>query len=149
MRRKLGLAEAREGDQELAHELLTRMADNHADFTLTFRRLSELGDERSEEDAAVAELFDQPLFFEDWAVRWRKRCTEETRSERERKTAMRAVNPAFIPRNHRIEEAIQAATGGDFGPFETLLEVLARPYEDQPQHEEYMAPPLPTRHNTK
>jgi uncharacterized protein YdiU (UPF0061 family) len=57
---------------------------------------------------------------------------------------MRAVNPAFIPRNHRVEEVIQAAVNDDdFGPFETLLEVLASPYDDQPDRLEYEAPPLP------
>ena len=144
MRRKLGLIEARDGDQELAHELLTRMADNHADFTLTFRRLSELGDEPSDADSQVSGLFDEPAFFEDWAVRWRNRRESEARGADERRAAMRAVNPAFIPRNHRVEEVIQAAIGeGDFGPFETLLEVLARPYEDQPEHEAYASPPRP------
>jgi uncharacterized protein YdiU (UPF0061 family) len=56
---------------------------------------------------------------------------------------MRSVNPAFIPRNHRVEEVIQAATRGDFGPFETLMEVLASPYEDQPAWHAYAAPPRP------
>jgi len=144
MRQKLGLAESRDGDDELAEELLTRMAGHRADFTLTFRRLSELGDEPSEADASVGSLFEEPAAFDDWAVRWRRRLASEARSFSERRGGMRSVNPAFIPRNHRVEEVIVAATrDGDFGPFETLLEVLASPYEDQPGREEYAAPPRP------
>jgi len=144
MRQKLGLTESRDGDDELAEELLTRMAGHRADFTLTFRRLSELGDEPSEADASVGSLFEEPAAFDDWAVRWRRRLASEARSFSERRGGMRSVNPAFIPRNHRVEEVIVAATrDGDFGPFETLLEVLASPYEDQPGREEYAAPPRP------
>ena len=54
---------------------------------------------------------------------------------------MRSANPAFIPRNHRIEEMIAAATSGDFGPFHRLVRVLARPYDDQPSDAELAAPP--------
>ncbi len=119
------------------------MAGNRADFTLTFRRLSELGDEPSEADASASSLFEQPA-FDDWAVRWRRRLASEVRSFSERRAEMRSVNQAFIPRNHRVEEVIVAATrDGDFRPFETLLEVLASPYEDQPGREEYAAPPRP------
>lgn len=144
LRRKLGLAESREGDQELGVELLKRMADNRADFTLTFRRLSELGDEPSDADASVRSLFEEPAAFDDWAVGWRRRVRSEGRSVAERRADMRSVNPAFIPRNHRIEEVIQAATAkGDFGPFEALLDVLASPHEDQPGREQYAAPPRP------
>jgi uncharacterized protein YdiU (UPF0061 family) len=144
MRRKLGLENSLEGDDELAQELLTRMADNAADFTLTFRRLSELGDEPSDADARVSGLFREPLAFDDWASRWRLRVSRDSRPVAERQSAMRAVNPAFIPRNHRVEEVIQAAVNDDdFGPFETLLEVLASPYDDQPDRLEYEAPPLP------
>jgi uncharacterized protein YdiU (UPF0061 family) len=120
------------------------MAEGRADFTLTFRRLSELGDEPSEADEAVRELFDEPASFDEWAVRWRARLAGEGRPFAERHAAMRAVNPAFIPRNHRVEEVIQAAvTDGDLGPFETLMRVLASPYEDQPEYARYAAPPRP------
>ena len=62
----------------------------------------------------------------------------------ERLAVMRAANPAFIPRNHLVEEAISAAVNnGDFAPFETLLAVLARPYDDQPAFARYAEPPRP------
>jgi uncharacterized protein YdiU (UPF0061 family) len=56
---------------------------------------------------------------------------------------MRRVNPAFIPRNHRVEQAIVAATAGDFAPFEIMVRVLAHPYDDQPEFAHLADPPLP------
>ncbi len=142
--RKLGLAAAREGDLELAQDLLRRMAENSADFTLTFRRLSDLVDSSSRHDESVCGLFEDPATFDEWAVSWRRRLASETRPTAERQAHMRSVNPAFIPRNHRVEEAIKAAVEqGDFEPFEQLIEVLASPYEDQPPHEHYAEPPRP------
>jgi uncharacterized protein YdiU (UPF0061 family) len=143
LRRKLGFSEWRESDDELAQDLLTRMADNRADFTLTFRRLSELGNAPSEADARVNTLFEEPLAFDDWAARWRERLSTDPKSELERQADMRSINPAFIPRNHRVEEVIRAAVNGDLKPFETLLEVLASPYDDQPDRQEYENPPRP------
>jgi uncharacterized protein YdiU (UPF0061 family) len=58
---------------------------------------------------------------------------------------MRKVNSAIIPRNHRVEQALAAAVEhGDFAPFETLLQVLSRPYEDRPEAAPYAAPPEPS-----
>lgn len=142
MQRKLGLTEAREGDAALAQDLLTRMAENAADFTLTFRRLADLDDQRSSSDEAVSGLFEDPAVFDGWAVRWRERIVGEGRSRADRQGGMRSVNPAFIPRNHRVEEAIKAAVEeGDLQPFERLIDVLASPYEDQPSQERYATPP--------
>jgi uncharacterized protein YdiU (UPF0061 family) len=59
---------------------------------------------------------------------------------------MKRANPAFIPRNHRVEQAIEAAVRlRDFGPFELLADVLSRPYDDQPEHAELAAAPGPGR----
>jgi len=142
MRAKLGLAEARAGDRALAEDLLERMAANRADFTLTFRRLADAA--AGEGDAGVRALFAEPAAFDAWAARWRARLAEEAGDPEARGAAMRAVNPAFIPRNHRVEAALAAAVDeGDLGPFEALMEVLARPYEDQPGREAYAEPPGP------
>jgi len=144
MRRKLGLQRAEDGDDALALDLLQRMADQRADFTLTFRRLSDLQDEPSDADTAVGALFSAPAAFDAWAARWRHRLKTESRSFEERRADMRAASPAFIPRNHRVEQVIAAATErADFAPFETLLHVLSTPYDDQPEHEAYAAPPRP------
>ena len=144
LKRKLGLSETLEGDDALAQDLLTRMAENAADFTLTFRRLSDLVDPSARDDRSVSDLFDDPAAFEQWASRWRGRLASEKRPSAECRNDMRSVSPAFIPRNHRIEEVIKAALDdGDFEPFRRLMEVLATPYEDQPSQEQYAAPPRP------
>ncbi len=143
LRRKLGLAEAREGDVELAGGLLGRMAEQRADFTLTFRRLSAVRGDDPATDAGVRTLFAEPEAFDAWAREWRARLASEGRSDEERRAAMRAANPAFIPRNHRVEQAIQAATAGDLGPLDDLLAVVSRPYEDQPERAAYADPPRP------
>ncbi len=144
LRRKLGLAQAREGDMVLAQDLLDRMAQNHADFTLTFRRLSDSAGGRPDDDHAVRSLFDEPAAFDGWAVKWRQRLGEESGTAAARRTAMRAVNPAFVPRNHRVEAALVAAeAGGDYTQFDELLTVLARPYDDQPAFARYADPPRP------
>ncbi|MEQ1613738.1 MAG: protein adenylyltransferase SelO family protein, partial [Hyphomicrobiaceae bacterium] len=143
LRRKLGLLDARPGDLELAQDLLERMAANDADFTLTFRRLCDavLG---AEHDQPVRELFTDPTAFDAWAVKWRERIAGEGQQADARRDAMRLVNPAFIPRNHLIEEVIRAAVDkADFAPFERLLTVLARPYDDQPDAASFAEPPRP------
>ena len=130
LRRKLGLFTERAGDDALAQDLLDRMAANRADFTLTFRRLCAAA-AGPEGDDGVRTLFADPAAYDAWAVAWRERLQEETISEQERAAAMRMANPAFIPRNHRVEAALSAAVERqDFQPFEELLDVVSRPYED-------------------
>ena len=141
--RKIGLVERRPGDLSLAHDLLERMASNGADFTLTFRRLCDAA-ANSDADVAIRGLFANAHAFDEWAARWRERIAEEGGDASDRQAAMRRTNPAFIPRNHLLEEAISAAVSkGDFSLFETLLDVLARPYEDQPNFAPYAEPPQP------
>lgn len=136
LRAKLGLSAERDGDEALADDLLKLMADNKADFTLTFRRLSDLA--ANPRDQGVRDLFIDPTAFDGWAARWRARLAVEPQSPDERRAAMRRVNPAFIPRNHRVEAMIEAALDReDFGPFEEMLRVLSRPYDDQPPFAKY------------
>src|SRR5437588_417706 len=143
LRRKLGLHEERPGDLSLAQDLLERMARNGADFTLIFRRLCDAA-ASPDGDAGVRSLFTDPSSFDDWAARWRHRLAEEGGEANELRAAMRAANPAFIPRNHLVEEAISAAVNdGYFSPFESLLTVLSMPYEDQPAFGSYVNPPRP------
>ncbi|KQP44711.1 protein adenylyltransferase SelO [Methylobacterium sp. Leaf106] len=138
---KLGLSADRDGTVALADDLLARMAKNQADFTLTFRRLCDAA-ERPEADVGVRDLFVDPTEYDAWAVRWRKLLAEGGRNPAATAAAMRAVNPVFIPRNHHVEAMIAAAVErGDFGPFEELLAVLSRPYDDQPAHARYAEAP--------
>ncbi|MFX5701228.1 protein adenylyltransferase SelO family protein, partial [Acinetobacter baumannii] len=88
------------------------MSKNQADFTLTFRRLGDaaLG---AASDESVRGLFIDPTMFDQWAARWRQRTSQEPQAPAERREAMHRVNPAFIPRNHRVEAVIQAAMNDD------------------------------------
>jgi uncharacterized protein YdiU (UPF0061 family) len=143
LRSKLGLFTERNSDQALAQDLLDAMAKNQADFTLTFRRLSDaaLGPDH---DGSVRALFADPTAYDEWAARWRQRTGDEPQDGARRRTAMRAVNPAFIPRNHQVEAVIEAAVNrDDFAPFEELLTALSKPYEDQPAFADYTEPPQP------
>jgi len=124
-------------------DLLESMARNRADFTLTFRRLCDAAEDAAG-DSEVRPLFAEPSAYDDWAARWRQRLGEEPQAAAERAKMMRSVNPAFIPRNHRIEAVIQAAVSrDDYAPFEELLAVLAKPYEEQPASADYENPPEP------
>ena len=74
-------------------------------------------------------------------MRWRQRLTNEGRSDLERQTDMKRVNPAFIPRNHRVEEALSAATErDDYKPFTTLLNIVSRPFDDHPEFASFAQP---------
>jgi len=144
LRHKLGLFARQDGDIALAQDLLDRMASNGADFTLTFRRLADAATDR-EGDTAVRSLFSDPTAFDDWANRWRERLAHDGEGTGERSAgAMRAVNPAFIPRNHLVEEALSAAVQqGDLAAFERLTRVLSRPYDDDPALARFSEPPRP------
>jgi len=143
LRRKIGLFTTRDGDEALVQDLLDAMAQNQADFTLVFRHLSDAARD-PKNDSEVRHLFAEPAAFDEWAVRWRQRIGDEPQSAAERSAAMRAVNPAFIPRNHRIEAIIEAAVSrDDYAPFEELLQVLSTPFEDQPEFAAYAEPPKP------
>jgi serine/tyrosine/threonine adenylyltransferase len=143
LRNKLGLFTARDDDRALAQDLLDAMAKNQADFTLTFRRLSDAALAPAD-DGKVRELFADPNAYDEWAGRWRQRIGDEPQDPEARQIAMRSVNPAFIPRNHLIEAIIDAAVNrDDFAPFEELLTVLSKPYEDQAEFARYAEAPEP------
>ena len=121
MRRKLGLVGEDMADAALADDLMTAMEG--ADWTLTFRRLAD--------EAALRPLFTDFAKMEAWLPRWRARAGDGA-SQR-----LAAVNPAVIPRNHQVEEALGAATNGDIAPFHALLAAIQQPFvETQP----YMLP---------
>jgi uncharacterized protein YdiU (UPF0061 family) len=139
LRRKLGLSDAQPEDEKLAQDLLNAMAANSADFTLTFRKLCDAAADPAANRAVRSQFLD-PTAYDDWAVRWRQRLGGDPAA---RRAAMQAVNPAYIPRNHRVEAALSAATSdGDFQPFEELLAVLSRPFEERPEFAAYAEPPL-------
>ncbi|MHA1189816.1 MAG: protein adenylyltransferase SelO [Alphaproteobacteria bacterium] len=144
MRRKLGLEQAEDDDKSLADDLLAIMADNEADFTLTFRRLAGAAENTSgdrDNSPSVRDLFRDPGAFDLWATRWHARLAQEPESPG-RQAAMQTVNPAIIPRNHRIAEVIEAAEQeGDFRPFHALVEALATPCDTAVAHTPFADPP--------
>jgi uncharacterized protein YdiU (UPF0061 family) len=141
LRRKIGLSTAADNDAELVRNLLTTMQGSHADFTLTFRRLT-LVLEKPDQQARLRELFSVESDIDSWLRAWQDRVASDPLTPTDRVTLMRGANPAFIPRNHRVQFALTAAEGGDYEPFRKLLAVLQHPYEDQPDvAAEYGQPP--------
>ena len=149
LRRKLGLQEDHAEDGALVLDLFQRMTANKADFTLTFRKLCDAAQSEAA-DAQVASLFADPSSFAGFAEKWRARMASEGMAGNERAQAMRRVNPAFIPRNHRIAAVIEAAeTRDDFEPFHRLCAILERPFEDQPESADFMLPATPEERVTR
>jgi uncharacterized protein YdiU (UPF0061 family) len=128
LRAKLGLASAHDDDAALADDLLKLMAEDRADFTITWRRLSTSIE-------AARDCFLQRDRFDAWAERYRARLATEASEDDARSGAMRRVNPKFVLRNHLAQTAIERAMQGDFGETERLLKVLERPFDEQPEHE--------------
>ena len=141
LRKKLGLFSPREDDIELARDFLSLLDASEVDFTLAFRRLSDTaGDPAADE--SLRSLVAREDLYNAWAARWRHRLSEEAQDGPTRQAAMRAVNPAFIPRNHRVEAVIEAAVQRhDFASFEELLSVLSKPFDEQPGFPHYREPP--------
>jgi len=122
LRAKLGLSTAEDDDAALAFDLLDRMAQGGADFTQTFRALS------SDAPETAADAFEAPAAFTPWFDKWRARIARDPQTAQARQARMQATNPALIPRNHRVEEVILAATQGNFAPFHRLNDALATPF---------------------
>jgi len=141
MRAKLGLSSEDAADTPLIDDLLQRLALNQVDYTVFFRALCAAAEDPSA-DTRLAALFEDPSAFHGFAEPWRRRLALDRVLPEARARAMRLANPAFIPRNHRIEQAITAGVNGDFAPFETLVRVLARPYAEQPELAYLAEPPL-------
>ena len=146
-RRKLGIEGEAEDDLALVNDFLQLMHRGEADFTLTFRALGRVAG--GAVDLVLEAQFTDATGVGDWLSRWRARLADSATSPAGRQAAMAAVNPALIPRNHRIEQAIQAGLSGDFQPFERLAMALERPYEDDPQFADLATPPRREERVTK
>jgi uncharacterized protein YdiU (UPF0061 family) len=137
MRAKLGLLNQEADDGALAKELLDCMQRHGADFTNTFRSL------------ASGSLPETPAFdtpdFRQWFERWQARLKRQPGSRESSRRLMNTHNPAVIPRNHRVEEALEAAVErDDFTAMEKLLAILSQPYQDPPEQAGYHLPPPPS-----
>ncbi|MFE8697449.1 YdiU family protein [Cytobacillus sp. FJAT-53684] len=137
MRAKLGIFNEEEQDEALIKDLLEIMEKNQADFTNTFRaitfgRYEETGINGTNE-------------FDQWVRQWQARLERQQESKEATKQLMKNSNPAVIPRNHRVEEALDAAVNeGDYSVMERLLDVLSNPYDHSEKQMEYCTPPAPS-----
>jgi protein adenylyltransferase len=129
-RAKIGLTAAQDGDLQLISDLLMRMAQNQADFTNTFQAL---GDQKARDQ------FTDPAAYDAWETDWQARLDGEP----DPTPVLQGANPAFIPRNHRIEEMIASAVAGDYTKFDRLMHVLARPFQDHADYSDLRLPPQP------
>jgi uncharacterized protein YdiU (UPF0061 family) len=133
VRAKLGLFTAADGDAELADALLAWMQTTRADFTNTFRLLSDA--------SAVASLTSADAGFSDWHRRWKQRQAREGKAAADVVALMQRSNPAVIPRNHQVEDALAAASDlGDLGALDRLMAALANPYDYAHASPEFSAP---------
>ncbi len=128
---KIGIT-ATEEDAPLIHDLMDRMAAGQADFTNAFRSLG---------TPAARDEFLDPSSYDDWEKAWADRLRQDGKSVDDVSEALDRVNPAVIPRTHRIEQAIQAGVAGDFEPFHRLTRVLATPFALAEEDRELARPP--------
>ena len=143
LRAKLGLNKTGDDDPALANELFALMAERQVDFTNAFRTMSFLSRVAGGNDHQFTQLFGGTPEIDGWLAKWRARLASEQVDDTARQQQMQAVNPAFIPRNHRVEAALVAANSGDFSLFERLLMILATPFAEQPDFVDYQLPPEP------
>ena len=137
MRAKLGLLNQEADDLALVEDLLDCMHIHGADFTNTFRDLAS-------DSLPDASLF-QAQDFKQWFDRWQARIKRQPDSRKASRQLMNNHNPAVIPRNHRVEEALEAAAErADFTVMEKLLGILSQPYQDPPEQAGFHLPPPPS-----
>ncbi len=132
---KLGLFHVRKGDEQLVSELLDWMSINKVDYTNTFRALSQL-------EKPGGEVY-QNGQFQTWFSRWQNRLEDNIKSNESSIELMESLNPAVIPRNHKVEEALESATAGNLKPFKELIGALEDPYTNRASLDPYKNAPKP------
>lgn len=143
IRAKLGFETDDDGDMSLWQDLTKHLTVNEIDYTQFFRGLSKVSSSEDEDFAEVTKLFKAPSQFGDWLAAWRSRILAEGRDDSERQAAMLAVNPAYIPRNHLVEEALSEAAKGNMAFVHKLISVLASPFDERQGLERYLLAPKP------
>ncbi len=142
MCKKIGLDSTKTNSQEALTKLLRIMLDNKSDYTLTFRYLSEII--KGKRDSLFKQQFLEHNQISNWLKEWKELIKDQDLAKKEIVLSMESSNPVFIPRNHLVERAIEAAVeNNDFSEMKTLLTILSKPYEEQSKYGEYMKPPKP------
>ena len=127
MRAKIGLASVEDADGGLINQMFASMEGQGVDYTQFFRRLADVN---LGPDDGVMDLFDDPASATNWLNQWRDRLMRDPQDPADRAQAMNQVNPVYIPRNHLVEAALQAAQNDDnLVPFNALLDVLLDPFQ--------------------
>ena len=142
MCKKIGLDSTKTNSQEALTKLLRIMLDNKSDYTFTFRYLSEII--KGKRDSLFKQQFLEHNQISNWLKDWKELIKDQNLAKEEIALSMESSNPVFIPRNHLVERAIEAAVeNNDFSEMKTLLTILSNPYEEQSKYGEYMKPPKP------
>ena len=140
MCKKIGLDGTKTNSHETLTKLLKIMLDNKSDYTLTFLYLSDII--KGKGDNLFKQQFLKPNQISDWLKEWKELIKDENLAKKAIALSMEGSNPVFIPRNHLVERAIEAAVeSNDFSEMKTLLTILSKPYEEQSRYGEYMKPP--------
>ena len=142
MCKKIGLDGTKTNSHETLTKLLKIMLDNKSDYTLTFLYLSDII--KGKGDNLFKQQFLKPNQISNWLKEWKELIKDENLAKKAIALSMEGSNPVFIPRNHLVERAIEAAVeSNDFSEMKTLLTILSKPYEEQSKYDEYMKPPKP------
>ncbi|ELP24089.1 Cysteine-containing selenoprotein O [Pantoea agglomerans 299R] len=139
MRAKLGLLTQQSNDNEILTDLLALMTQEHSDYTLTFRLLSET--QQAESRSPLRDEFIDREAFDGWYQRYRSRLMDEQVSDTERQAVMKAANPAVILRNYLAQQAIEEAERGEQGALARLHQALQQPFSDETAAEYRQRPP--------
>ena len=136
MKKKLGLIGEKDNNEKLINDLLSLLHEQKADYTNTFCSLMN-------EDVQNDKIFNNKEFI-DWHQKWKECLAKNNNSTEESLKLMRSVNPIVIPRNHKVEEVLEAANKDDLNPFHDFLKVLEKPYENQIKNNNYQSPAPPS-----
>ena len=137
MSAKLGIQKYEDSDEELINRLLNLMYENSVDYSLFFRKLCSFSEDRD----GVRNMFLDRSAFDDWADSYSARITQQNLDVSTMKRSMLNVNPKYILRNYMAQNAIEKAIQGDYSEVDFLLEILQKPYEENPQAEHYAGLP--------
>lgn len=137
MRMKMGLQTEDGDDLALANDLLAAIDGQKVDYTLLFRHLADV----LHKDEFIYSMFEDSSAIKKWVARWKDRIARDVNDTEESFTLMNNVNPIYIPRNHKVEEALEAAVSNeDYSKFEILIETLSKPFQLQDGKDEYAQP---------
>jgi uncharacterized protein YdiU (UPF0061 family) len=141
MAAKIGISEPEEQDRPMIEDLLAILQAEAVDFTIAFRKLAHSA---SDDSDSIADLFEDRRGIHEWLDRWRQRLRQAGIAAEQAATRMKAANPFLIPRNHRIEEAIEAAVErDDFSLFHLLNQALSDPWNAVPENDVFATAPQP------